>query len=321
MKKTIDQILDYIVKKGRVTPSETVHEFGLSRQIIARHFKKLIETNQIIKLGNAPKVYYQSSVKVVQNIENLLENELIEKNFLYISPLGQVRTGTNGFTEWCKRTKQDPLKTSIEYTNTIAKYEKFKNNNIIDSTLKLHKTFKDNYLDKVFYGDFYSIERFGKTKLGQLVLYAKQSQNKNLIKQVISQVEPQIKFIIDRYKIDAIAFIPPSVKRNVQIMSEFEKSLTLGLRVVKLQKISNDIIVPQKTLSKLEDRVENADKTIFVPSQAPCKNILLIDDAVGSGATLNQTAKHLRESKIVTGKILAFTPVGSYKGFEVISEI
>ena len=66
--------------------------------------------------------------------------------------------------------------------------------------------------------------------------------------------------MIKKYNIDAVAFIPPSVQRNVQIMNEFEKSLNFGLRKIKLQKISNDIIV-------------------------------------------------------------AFTPVGSYKGSEVISEI
>ncbi len=46
-------------------------------------------------------------------------------------------------------------------------------------------TFKELYLENVYYLDFYSIERFGKTKLGQKLLYAKQSQNKKWINKLI----------------------------------------------------------------------------------------------------------------------------------------
>ena len=50
-------------------------------------------------------------------------------------------------------------------------------------------------------------------------------------------------------------------------------------------------------------------------------NVLLIDDAVGSGATLNETAKQMRERGMVKGQIIGLAIVGSYKGFDVISEI
>ena len=49
-------------------------------------------------------------------------------------------------------------------------------------------------------------------------------------------------------------------------------------------------------------------------------NILLIDDAVGSGATLNEIAKQLKNKNIaksITGRAL----VVSFKGFDVISEV
>ena len=49
-------------------------------------------------------------------------------------------------------------------------------------------------------------------------------------------------------------------------------------------------------------------------------NVLLIDDAVGSGSTLNEIAHQMKKKKIakhITG--LALT--GSFKGFEVISEV
>ena len=61
--------------------------------------------------------------------------------------------------------------------------------------------------------------------------------------------------------------------------------------------------------------------TIVVEENEIHDNILLIDDAVGSGATLNETAKQMREKGIVGGKIIGLAIVGSYKGFDVISEV
>jgi len=93
------------------------------------------------------------------------------------------------------------------------------------------------------------------------------------------------------------------------------------LPIINLQKIKTELIIPQKTLSKIEDRVENASQTIMVNDTRSYKNILLIDDAVGSGATINETAKKLREKKIAKNKIFGLAITGSFKGFEVISEI
>ena len=85
--------------------------------------------------------------------------------------------------------------------------------------------------------------------------------------------------------------------------------------------IKTEIIVPQKTLSKLEDRVENAKKTIIVGDKKGYRNVLLIDDAVGSGATMNETAKQVRNKQLVTGDIIGLAITGSFKGFDVISEV
>jgi len=81
------------------------------------------------------------------------------------------------------------------------------------------------------------------------------------------------------------------------------------------------IVVPQKTLNRLEDRIENAEKSIFLNDNRIFKNILLIDDAVGSGATINEVAKKIREKKLVKNKIIGLAITGSFKGFEVISEV
>ena len=48
--------------------------------------------------------------------------------------------------------------------------------------------------------------------------------------------------------------------------------------------------------------------------------MLLIDDAVGSGATLNQTACKIKERN-VSKKVIGLSIIGSAKGFDVISEV
>ena len=55
---------------------------------------------------------------------------------------------------------------------------------------KLKKTYDQVFLDDLYYLDFYSIDRFGKTKLGQLLLYAKQSQEIVLMNELINTFGP-----------------------------------------------------------------------------------------------------------------------------------
>ena len=86
-------------------------------------------------------------------------------------------------------------------------------------------------------------------------------------------------------------------------------------------KTQNDVAVPQKSLSKLEDRIANARNSIFVSDERKFNNVLLIDDAVGSGATLNETAKKIKERGLCTGKIIGLALTGSFKGFDVINEV
>ncbi len=50
------------------------------------------------------------------------------------------------------------------------------------------------------------------------------------------------------------------------------------------------------------------------------KNVLLIDDAVGSGATFQEVAKKLKKRGIAT-QVYGLAITGSAKGFDVISEV
>ena len=115
--------------------------------------------------------------------------------------------------------------------------------------------------------------------------------------------------------------MPPTVKREVQLMKELEKHLNLEIDIIKVVKIKTPIIIPQKTLNKLEERIENAKKTFVVEGAKNYKNILIIDDAVGSGATLNEIAFQIKEKNVIKGKIIGLAITGSLKGFDVVSEV
>ena len=178
------------------------------------------------------------------------------------------------------------------------------------------------YLDEVYFSDFYNISHYGKTKLGQLVYLSKSSQNKTLIAEIVRLVRPSILSIIDKYDIKFVCFIPPTIDRKVQFVEVLKKGLKLDLKQIVALKVPSLTKIPQKTLRKLEDRIINANKTIAInPNQIIDANILIIDDATGSGATLNETANKIRNIAKGKIKIIGYSVVGSYKGFDVISEV
>jgi len=322
---TSERIIEYIGSKGEVSAKDLGDYIGISRQGLYRQINNLLEKGAIYKIGKPPKVFYLLKNKPFVAGAFFVEEKIkakIEKNYLIITPTGEKMEGWEGFIYWCQKTKQDVAKVSKEYIAILEKYNQFRKNGLIDGLGKIKTTFEKVFLDKLFYVDFYSLERFGKTKLGQLLLYAKQSQDKKMIKKLIEEINPRISFLLKKYKIDAVGFIPPTVKREVQFMKELERNTNiLKAQKISLLKIKTEVAIPQKTLNKLADRMENAKKTILADEKAQYGNILLIDDAVGSGATLNETAGQLKRKKICRGKIVGLSITGSAKGFDVISEV
>jgi len=323
---TSKKIIEYISENKQATAKNLSDYLEISPQALFRHLSQLLANNQIYKIGKPPKVFYfvkeKEDVKINDVVEiNSAIKKIIEENYLIITSVGERKNGLEGFIFWCQKTNQPIQKTAKEYAQTLKKYDAFKRGGFVNGMAKIKGAFPQVYLDNLFYLDFYSIERFGKTRLGQMLLYAKQSQNKILTKELILNIKPRVKRLMEKYKIDGVGFIPPTVKRETQFIKEMERDLDLDARKVSITKIKTEVAVPQKTLSKLPDRVENAQKTIIVNDKKKYKNILLIDDAVGSGATFNETAAQIKAKKICQGKIVGLAITGSFKGFDVISEV
>lgn len=302
---------------------------NVSRVVIHRHLKSLMEDGELKKLGKPPLVFYvlqgRKPIKAAPSIPDEIK-KVINDQYLYISPVGEMLYGLEGFNRWASEIKEEERIVDLakEYTKALFNSRQYVvSNGWIDATKKIKNTFEKVYVDKLFYGDFYSFPKFGKTKLGQLMLYAKQSQNRSLVEEITRLVRPVIEKIIKKYNIKAIVFIPPTVPRQVQFMNELEKSLNLQLPEIDLVKSSSGrVIVPQKTLARLEERIVNARETIFPRNtEFSYPDILLLDDAAGSGATFNETAGKIRGIMAGKVKIIAFAVVGSIKGFEVIREV
>ena len=324
--KTKDKILRILKKRGQVSIHELCELLGASRQYVHRMISELEEEKAVQKLGKAPLVYY-SLIKIESEKETAIisyeKEQFLNQHFLLIDPLGNCLEGLKAMNYWCEKQQLQLTKTIDEYLETRKKYlDYFNENGMIDGLSKLVNTtgIDEIGVDALYYLDFYDIERFGKTHLGTLMHYAKQGQNKLLMKRIAEEIKQRIYNYINEQNVNAVVFVPPTISRKIQIMNELEKQLKINLPLVKVNKFKTPIIIPQKALSKIFERLANARNTFVVPQQKSYNHILIIDDAVGSGATINEIAIKLKQKKIAT-KITGLAITGSFKDFDVISEL
>jgi len=325
---TREHILSVLRREGEWSVKQLSDKINVSRQRIHQVLRELLAEGSVRKLGSSPRVFYQISSESRQKESNIPsgiqphESVFLNEHFLTISPLGEILEGEEGFKYWCEQRKLPFLKTVNEYILTLQKYQTyFQENGLIEGSKKLNST-KGlmNVLNAVYYADFYEIERFGKTKLGALLHHAKVSQSKRLMKGIINVTKDRLYKLIEQWNIEAVGYIPPTLKRNIQIMDELRIGYNVPLYHVRIEKVFMKEPVPQKSLKRIEDRIVNARSTIVVPELNTFKTILLIDDALGSGATMNETARKVINRGVAL-EVIGFAVTGSFKGFEVIAEL
>lgn len=323
-----NQIIEYLKIQQEASVNELQGQIPVSRQMLHRVLSRMLVEGYLQKLGRAPTVFYRLNRTQATTGEDrllLTEDELafLKEHFLQVSERGEKLEGAEAMKAWCSRQKLPTEKTTHEFISTRKKYlNYFMPDGLIDGTDKLlgTKGFDAIAVDRMFYCDFYAIERFGKTRLGTLLHYAKQGQNMQLMQEVIAGTREKLTALIAKERIEAVGYIPPTIKRHLQLMTALQKGFNLPLPHLNLVKVTGTIPVPQKALNKIEDRIANARASIVVNETRQFKNILLIDDAVGSGATINETAAKLKQ-KGIAQKVLGLAIVGSFKGFDVIQEV
>ena len=323
-------IIDLFQKSKELTVKELTETLGVSKQMVHIALNQLMDEKLIQKLGRAPKTVYrlleadkQSFVTTEIPEVTSEESEFLQRNFLQITETGNLLEGIEAFDHWCKQRKLPTLKTLAEFIQTKKKYLSYYNNEgNVNGIEKLRNTkgYKNIWLDELYYLDFYAIERFGKTRLGTLLHYAKQGQNTYLMSIMMQEIRTRISSFIQLHEADAIGFVPPTIRREVQFMKYLQSHLKIALPVIEIKKLSGIIPIPQKSLSKLDERIRNAENTFAVTEQRHFKHVVLIDDAVGSGSTLNQIAEKIK-NKNVTTKVTGLAIVGSFKGFDVITDV
>jgi predicted amidophosphoribosyltransferase len=321
-----DKILEIARARAGVRPHELARDLGVSLVTVHKQLKRLVEEGLLEKRGKPPQVIYLPATTPSRSIPHSLPQKYtqeIEDHFSYFTPTGEELCGTQGFITFLQRTNQaqDIEARAEEYTKILSTAESFRDSTgLIDGTKKLQDTFAECFLARLYYSDFYSLPKYGKTQLGQFLLHGKSGQNVKLIAAIAERTKRDVQTILDRHKIEAIAFAPHSIPRKTPFLKEYRRLLGLQLPEIRLIKaFQGDVPIAQKSLSKLSERIENARQTNFVADTTiPYKRILIIDDALGSGATINEIAAKLKRD---SREIYGYAIVGSYKGFEVIQEV
>lgn len=310
-----------------LTIDELAQAWGVGIQSAKKNIKAFVDSGIAIKQGTPPKKILYSLAR--QDNDHGLSDEqkqVIDKYYAYVTPDGRLLKGVYGFLYWAenKSGRRDFGSLAQEYLNTRRKFYDNKDKVfLIDATEKIRQVFgNETRLTKLFHRDFDALPVFGKTYLSQMIRIAKAGRtNAAVMNYIVDNIRDSIRHILDEYDIDAIGFIPPTVMRKTQLMTFIAKKLRVGLPVIPIDKYKALVPVQQKSLKKVEDRVQNASKTIVISDSSRYDHVLLIDDVTGSGATLNETAKKLLDSNIAK-KVYGFTVTGSAKAndFEVISE-
>ena len=176
----------------------------------------MLSEGKVEKLGRAPKTVYRWRSAVAQPIKSTervaaKEAAVLKKHFLLISETGELHQGLEGFEIWCRQRKLPLIKTIGEYIKTLEKYGTYYNaQGFIDGIekIKSNKGYRAIYLDGLFYLDFYAIERFGKTRLGTLLHYAKQGQSKSLMKMLVEEIGERPQELVEQLHVDAAVSSP-----------------------------------------------------------------------------------------------------------------
>lgn len=332
---TRDRIVSYITNHKQARVHDLARWLGISNMAVHKHLKRLVGEGVLQKAGKPPLVFYMLSSLEQIDVAGIAigfeldekAKEIIENNFLHITPDGKLLYGLNGFIYW-KRLYQSKKSFSVlieEYVRMFSEKQKYlSKDGWIDATEKVKNTFIERFVDRLLYADIYSVPVFGRTKLAKLVMHAKQAESRELMEKICVIVKPLIERVIEVFDIEAVGYIPPTVPRPVQFVDELSKRLDLRLPHINLVKaLAGSIPVAQKTLARLDERILNAQSTIFIKyvEQYKFGKILLIDDVAGSGASFHETAKKLRAVGIGDKSIVAFALVGNIKGFDVIRQM
>lgn len=332
---SLQPLFDCFDKKPIRWITELSFALQKNRQIIHRYIKELVARGEIESIGEWAHTRYKRTKSIAWNQKQTVtpayyfdyaQSQLLDKYFFKFAPNGELLTGNNGFVRRCLERKMDPSQ-KVDVFCKLANYIESQKNpcGLLDVSASFREHIEGSAMDQLFFADQYKWMEFGRGKLAELTFYAKDTQSIKLISQSINAISNQLECLIHTSKIDAVAFAPHSRKRAIQLLKELQKRLNIQwLPIIKLVKYAPyGTIIAQKSLKTREQRIQNAKQTILIDDPRGLdryKKVLLIDDFVWSGATLNETAKKLKAAGII--QVIGFAWVGNANlSYEVINEI
>lgn len=204
----------------------------------------------------------------------------------------------------------------------------------INASSKLHSLIdiykacgEDIYIDALYYYAFDKIDQHETSDyllMKRVKAYQEEKDMKHLYEKVFANITNLIKY----KSIDTIAVIPNNVARqrsfNEYIYTRLQSDFP-DMQYIWFDKNDFSDKQPQKTLRDICKRLENANKLYDIHADEAqlqeIKNILLIDDVVWSGATMNimsKKIKHIYPDMLITW----FSLLWSYrKWFDVVNEV
>jgi len=334
--QSLQPIIDFLEDGKIISPTDIAIYFNKSNVIIHKYLKQLLEDQIVVKIWKWTHAKYQ--LKNIQKnsqkkqIWNFLDKinyqniEIIEKEFLKFDSDGRILEWIKWFIARCETRNLDIQEKSDNFVKIYKHIKSIQNDcSLLDVSQDFAKNIEHKSMDKLFYADQYKWMEFGRWKLAEMTFYAKQSQNIWLIKKSLDLIQNRLFCLISKTKPDAIAIAPHSIYRKNQLLKYLKYRLDeLKIDFVWLEKyFPHKIPIPQKSLKTREQRIQNAKKTIIISNPKTAskyKRILLIDDFVGSGATLNETALKLKQNW--SKEIIWFAFVWNINlSYEVINEI
>lgn len=337
--KSLKQILDVFEINEIIWATEISLKLWKSRTIIHKYLKELVKQKKLKKVGKWPLTKYkimnlELSTNNFVELDNILNSDfspdykitkILEDIFYKFTPEWKILQWFTGLKEWCNERKLDVEEKTTNYLSIYNHIQSLQDNCwLLNAKDTFWKHFEKVYLDNMYYADQYKRIEFWRWKLAEMTFYAKTSQNKDLINQSIGEIMLKLECFIKNEKFDAIAIIPWSIDRKNQLLQFLKidlKSLQIPfINVIKYY--ANNIAIPQKSLKTREQRIQNARNTIFVDDKniKKYKKVLLIDDFVWSGSTLNETASKLKQEWIK--EIYGFAFVWNLNlEYEVINEV
>jgi hypothetical protein len=322
-------LYEYIVAHNGVTIKQLANHFQVTAMTIHRHVRSLQDQKKILKQGKAPHVRIIALDNCIVDHAIWIRwdiHDRLQHNWYQISKTGKELKGVSGFATFCKERTLEILWASQRWYSSMQFIDSNTTMYGIDATQKLHD-YGHEILEHLRYGSIYALPEFGKTKQWTRMEIAKVQPNLTIFGELMQVVQGYVKNIIRDYAIDALCFVQPTAKRPLQIMKYAEKVLHNDLPILPLYKMPG-YFPAQKTLKKREERIANADASFGLDYfDWYYDHVLIIDDAVGSGATLVEIGRKLLNSGKVN-KVSACAITGTANGifeefphFEVLANV